>query len=138
MLSLKRVAQLKDSSTWHLSSGPSHQFPVNNINQTRRVDVYWFCIHTMNYMFRDGVYIQHIKQLLIDFYTLIYCLPPESRIFNYPCFWLYRMVLPGCYRVKILFPHIFHYFNKKYSRTRALDQLKVFKRFTTKSMHVLH
>lgn len=63
---------------------------------------------------------------------------PESRIFNYPCFWLYRMVLPGCYRVKILFPHIFHYFNKKYSRTRALDQLKVFKRFTTKSMHVLH
>lgn len=86
----------------------------------------------------EMVYIQHIKQLLIDFYTLIYCLPPESRIFNYPCFWLYRMILPGCYRVKILFPHIFHYFNKKYSRTRALDQLKVFKRFTTKSMHVLH
>lgn len=33
----------------------------------------------MNYMFRDGVYIQHIKQLLIDFYTLIYCLPPSQE-----------------------------------------------------------
>lgn len=25
------------------------------------------------------VYIQHIKQLLIDFYTLIYCLPPSQE-----------------------------------------------------------
>lgn len=137
MLSLKRVAQLKDSSTWHLSSGPSHQFPVNNINQTRRVDVYWFCIHMMNYMFRDGVYTTYQTVINWFLYTNILS-SPESRIFNYRCFWLYRMVLPGCYRVKILFPHIFHYFNKKYSRTRALDQLKVFKRFTTKSMHVLH
>lgn len=137
MLSLKRVAQLKDSSTWHLSSGPSHQFPVNNINQTRRVDVYWFCIHMMNYMFRDGVYTTYQTVINWFLYTNILS-SPESRIFNYPCVWLYRMVLPGCYRVKILFPHIFHYFNKKYSRTRALDQLKVFKRFTTKSMHVLH